>query len=47
MVAVTGLAVTGVDWMEVTAKDTAREVWILLDDLGRKHTQKRPKHLFF
>ncbi|MEN2014973.1 hypothetical protein, partial [Stenotrophomonas bentonitica] len=47
MVAATSLAVTGVWRVEVTAKDTAREVWILLDDIGRKQTQKRPKHLFF
>jgi hypothetical protein len=31
----------------VTAKDTAREVWILLDHTRRKQTPKRPKYLFF
>jgi hypothetical protein len=47
MLAVTDLAVTSVERVEVTAKDTAREVWILLDRIGRNQTQKRPKHLIF
>lgn len=47
MVAVTSLAVTGIDHKKVTAKDTAGKVWIPLDDIGLKQTQKRPKHLFF
>lgn len=47
MVAATDLAVTGVERVEVTAKDTAREVWILLDHIGRNQMQKRLKSLFF
>lgn len=47
MVAVTDLAVTGAERVEVTAKGTAREVWILLNHMGPNQTQKRPKPLFF
>jgi hypothetical protein len=47
MVAAPDLAVTGAERVEVTAKGTAREVWILLNHMGPNQTQKRPKPLFF
>jgi hypothetical protein len=46
MVAAPDLAVTGAERVEVTAKGTAREVWILLNHMGPNQTQKRPKPLF-
>lgn len=47
MLAVAKLAVTGMERVEVTAKDAARKVWILLDQVRLNRTKKRPNTLLF